>query len=74
MEVCGSDFTNTFRALSSISKSAELTPTDLQTIEKIASFSAPLEGLLKQIKAPFEDNPKVIQILKVNPDLLRMFG
>lgn len=67
MATCGSDFTNTFRDLSKITKNVEVTEEDEKAIQALQKHSAPKEGLLLKTKHRFEDNPQVLMILATKP-------
>ena len=54
MTKTGADFTNTFRSLSQIRKSNEITAEDERAIEVLVGHSAPKEALLESAKSPFE--------------------
>lgn len=41
MQNCGSDFTNTFRTLSNLTKSNEMTDQDSEALKELISLSAP---------------------------------
>ena len=63
MRVLGSDFTSTFRILSELTKSEEITEKDNQVIEKLVSYSAPKNALRKKTKSKYDEN--MIQKLKI---------
>ena len=54
MTKTGADFTNTFRDLSKVKKSTEMTAEDERAIEVLVGHSAPKEALLQSAKSPFE--------------------
>lgn len=60
MLATGADMTNTFRSLAKISKEENMTVSDNQILEKIESSCPPLEGVIKKIRAPYEDNERVM--------------
>ena len=64
MERSGADFTRTFRLLSSIDTSDEISCADRTVILKIVDTFAPKDLLLTSIKSKFADNPQVMHILK----------
>ena len=51
METCGSDFTNTFRDLSKISKSAEMTEEDKEGLQALVKNTASKEGMILSKKS-----------------------
>ena len=58
MTVCGSDFTNTFRDLSKLSKSSSITEEDEPVIQTLCKAnSAPKEALLMRLSSKYESNP-----------------
>lgn len=76
MRVNGSDFTNTFRILSEISKDINFTDKDNQILEELVSYSAPKIALRKRTKAKYP--PATLNKLKIilenEPDTLKLFG
>ena len=64
---CGSDFTNTFRSMSLVTKEAEMQVEDLSALQALSiENSAPKEALFAQVKSEFE-NPRILELLEVQP-------
>ena len=74
MEKTGSDFTNTFRDLAGITKSPDMTSTDEATLQKLLSHCAPKDELIAKVKSQYEDQPRLMQILEMQPQVLRLYG
>jgi hypothetical protein len=53
MKECGSDFTNTFRALAFVSREEQFRVTDEQALDLLVANSAPVEFLEKQRKPKY---------------------
>jgi uncharacterized protein YdiU (UPF0061 family) len=65
MEKCGSDFTNTFRALSEVEM--DLDESDDAIVSKLVSFSAPKDHFIKAVKHQYHDDPKIRVVLQQQP-------
>lgn len=74
MEKYGCDFTNTFRILSTVSKSPEISPKDQEVLKKIVSNMMPKSEMLKNAKSEYANQPNLIDILKTKPEILRLYG
>jgi len=74
LDKTGADFTNTFRCLSGVTKSAELTEQDEAVLAKLVSYCAPKEFLISKAKSPYEGNAQLMAIMKSRPEILRFYG
>ena len=74
MEKFGCDFTNTFRVLSLVSKANFFTPQDEDVISKIVASMIPQQGMLRNCKSEFAGQPKLMEIIKTKPEILKLYG
>eukprot|EP00354_Favella_ehrenbergii_P001634 CAMPEP_0170459548 /NCGR_PEP_ID=MMETSP0123-20130129/6196_1 /TAXON_ID=182087 /ORGANISM="Favella ehrenbergii, Strain Fehren 1" /LENGTH=125 /DNA_ID=CAMNT_0010724163 /DNA_START=1383 /DNA_END=1760 /DNA_ORIENTATION=+ len=74
LDKTGSDFTNTFRCLSGVTKSAEITEQDEAVLAKLVSYCAPKEFFISKAKNPYEGNARLMAIMKSRPEILRFYG
>ena len=70
----GLDFTNTFRVLSQVTKSKEMTAQDFNVLDQIVGNMIPKTGMLKSCKSQYASQPKILEILKIKPEILRLYG
>ena len=71
-----SDFTNTFRTLSLVSRSSEFTGNDELALENLVSNCAPLEHIVAQNKPKYSPQAilKIKELLETSPNSLLIFG
>jgi hypothetical protein len=74
LEKYGCDFTNTFRVLSRVSKAPAMRVCDEEVLDLIVSYMVPKQGMIKNCRSQWDSEPKIAQIMKINPELLRHFG
>jgi len=75
METCMSDFTNTFRDLSLLSKDADMTESDQAALQALCKKNtAPKDGFLNDKISVFEKDAQIMQILEKAPQMLKMLG
>lgn len=69
MTTCGSDFTNTFRDLSMISKDKGMTEDDIIALEALAvKNTAPKEGLIAAKKSRYSNEETIQKVLDKQPE------